>query len=91
MQDVQSLFFSTNFEDKGAKRDADQRQVDEVNADTALTRFEFIELLVRLAVHKYVKEKHVADISKAVSKMLTEVCHPHLERDTLRLCKQTLA
>ena len=44
-----------------------------MNSDSALTRFEFLHILVRLAIHKYVFSGRTKDVSTAVDKLMRQV------------------
>jgi len=60
MKDLDTMFISTNFEDD--KND----EASKVNDDLALMRFEFLEIIVRIAIAKYGKGVATDDVSDAV-------------------------
>ena len=65
--DLDTIFISTNFEDKPAKF-SEQAMVNANNVDRALMRFEFLQALVRLAIAKKLKAagRRKGDISEAL-------------------------
>jgi len=81
MQDIESLWATTNAEEKGTKRSAEQRKLDELNADSALMRFEFLQILVRIAISKYVLEGEEKDVSVAVQRLITADLLPNMSEE----------
>ena len=70
--DLDTAFIVTNFEeDKGS-------EINRENDDRALMGFEFLEIIVRVAVAKYIKSKQVTDVSEAVEKLCVECIQPNL-------------
>ena len=67
-QDLDTIFIATNV--KG-------RMALEANPDRALTRFEFMECIVRVAAAKYVKSKRLEAASDAMAALLEEHVRPH--------------
>ena len=58
-------------EDKGS-------EMNKENDDRALMGFEFLEIIVRVAVAKYIKSKEVDDVSEAVEALCTRCIAPNL-------------
>jgi len=64
--DLDTLFIVTNLEkDKNSAKS-------KLNPDRALTRFEFMEILIRIAIAKYTKDGPMLSPSEAVNKLLVE-------------------
>jgi hypothetical protein len=62
MAHIDSIFISTNFE-----------EVDmENNPDKQLCRYEFFEIIVRIAKEKYVKSRNCRTLIEAIGKILSE-------------------
>ncbi|CAI2385868.1 unnamed protein product [Moneuplotes crassus] len=62
MKEIDTIFITTNFE-----------EVDmEDNPDKLLCRYEFYEILVRIANQKYIKSKALSSLPMAVARLLTE-------------------
>jgi hypothetical protein len=70
--DLDTIFIVTNFEeDKGS-------DMNKENDDRALMGFEFLEIIVRVAVAKYIKSKEVDDVSEAVEVLCKQCIIPNL-------------
>lgn len=74
---LESIFLAANMEERGAQ-DVEQRAINRSNADEALMRFEFMQCLVRIAIAKYVRPKHIADISDALAEFMDKDVIPNL-------------
>ena len=72
MNELDSIFVAANFEESTTPLEA------AANDDNALVRFEFVEILVRIALAKYIASRHMADASDAVQKLLEECVLPRL-------------
>eukprot|EP00900_Chrysochromulina_parva_P020753 jgi/Chrpa1/3310/Chrysochromulina_OHIO_Genome00019189-RA len=94
--DLVDLFYTTNEEE--ATGMAEQSEANAVNADKALMRFEWFQVIVRLAIAKYVKAqdgrrqrggvKRIADVSDALDALLTHDVAPNLPPEA---CVETMA
>jgi len=85
--DLLDIFHTTNEEEgTGLKEDS---EMNAVNADKALLRFEFLQCLVRVAIAKYVhagqtlrrrssSSKQIADVSEALEELLVSNIVPNL-------------
>jgi hypothetical protein len=62
MSTIDSIFMATNFEE------VDQQY----NPDKALCRYEFYEIIVRVAIEKYIKSRICITLTGAVGKLLWE-------------------
>lgn len=72
--DLDNIFVSTNVEERAVGTlSQEQRTLNEVNADRALMRFEFLQALVRLAIAKYVKSGKTKDVSEALEMFMAWV------------------
>lgn len=70
--DLDTMFIVTNYEeDKGS-------EINKENDDRALMSFEFLEIIVRVAIAKYIKSKEVQDVSDAVEMLCTACIQPNL-------------
>ena len=69
--DLDMIFVTTNFEEKG-KPGSELAKLNAVNDDRALMRFEFLQCLVRVAIAKYVRSGLINDVSEAVERLLLE-------------------
>lgn len=70
--DLDTAFIVTNYEeDKGS-------EVNKENDDRALMSFEFLEIIVRVAIAKYIRSKEVDDVSEAVELLCTACIQPNL-------------
>jgi len=67
-RDIDLVFVSANVEDKDSS--SDNKEKNQVNADKALMRFEFLQVLARLAINKYVKSGEVPDVSDAIEHLI---------------------
>jgi hypothetical protein len=76
-ESIKLLFMYANQDDKRS-RDPKQQLASQVNADRALLRFEFIQVLVRLAIAKFIHGKRMDDISDAVAALFEELILPNL-------------
>ena len=63
MQDIDRIFIATNFEE----------EEQEGNDDRSLCRFEFFEIIVRMARQKYCDNLGVPSIKTAVEELLKEI------------------
>ena len=67
MGDIDRIFIATNVE----------LEDQEGNDDRSLCRFEFYEIITRMARRKYLEKQLVATISEAVEKILLECVLPN--------------
>lgn len=51
--DIDRLFIQANFEGKGGGASDTKKAEQDANADRALVRFEFVEIIVRMALAKF--------------------------------------
>jgi hypothetical protein len=63
MQDIDRIFIATNFEE----------EEQEGNDDRSLCRFEFFEIIVRMAKQKYCDNLGVPSMKTAVEELLKEI------------------
>jgi len=79
LSDLDTVFISTNYEDRTTSS-LEARRLNDANPDRALMRFEFLQLLVRLAVAKYVRDERceLRDVSEALELLFSEVLEPRL-------------
>lgn len=63
MQDIDRIFIATNFEE----------EEQEGNDDRSLCRFEFFEIIVRMARQKYCDNLGVPSMKTAVEELLKEI------------------
>lgn len=70
---LDSLFIATNFEEG----DTVPAQENEENDDNALMRFEWVEILIRVAIEKFIRDKAVTD---NVCDAFIMLCEQHLSR-----------
>jgi len=70
--DCDTLFITANYEEDK------KSEVSKVNEDNALLRFEFIEVLIRLALAKYGNGIETYDVSDAVSMLFERNISPNL-------------
>jgi hypothetical protein len=69
---LNAMFLATNYEDGDAMSQREQEE----NNDNALMRFEWIEILVRVAIAKFIQDKRMTeDISTAMEYL----CRYHLD------------
>lgn len=73
----ESIFLAANVEEAESK-DADVRDLNRVNLDEALMRFEFMQCLVRIAIAKYVRSKIIPDVSEALEVLINTDVLPNL-------------
>jgi hypothetical protein len=66
------IFIATNREDD----DQDDATAD-VNDDSSLMRFEFIEIFIRIAIAKYIESGQINDVPTAVRKLMAEHFAPN--------------
>jgi hypothetical protein len=71
---MDSIFIATNVED----READKK-LNEANADRELMRFEWVEMLVRCACHKFLMTGRIKDPSEAIDEICEKNVLAHLE------------
>jgi len=74
---IKLLFMYANQEERRST-DPKQQLANQVNADRALLRSEFIQAIVRLAIAKYIKERRLRDVSDAVEALFKEYILPNL-------------
>jgi NLR family CARD domain-containing protein 3 len=67
--DIDRLFIAVNFEEV---------KTDE-NPDKLLTRYEFLELIVRVAGEKFVKPRKIRNYPDAIEKLITDHILPYYE------------
>lgn len=88
-EDLDKLFIVQNVEE-GAEH---KRAANEVNPNRALLRFELFQLLVRIAIEKFVRPAIVTDVSEATEKLILEFIEPNvpagakIDTDTFRNAK----
>jgi len=70
--DLDTAFIVTNFEEDK------KSEMNQENDDRALMGFEFLEIIVRVAVAKYIKSGKCGDVSEAVEILCTECIAPNL-------------
>ena len=75
---LESIFLATNIEDKGSNIDFATRDLNRVNSNEALMRFEFMQCLVRIAIAKYVRPKIILDTSDALAEFMERDVLPNL-------------
>jgi len=78
---IDTLFKAANFEEKATGKEAEL--VSKLNEDNALTRFEFVEIMVRVADAKYLKEKTCDTLVEAINVMFEECIIPNLAPEAL--------
>ena len=82
----EEIFRAANIEVKG--NTIEQRELNQKNDDQALMRFEFLQIIVRIAINKYVRDKeakyHKADVSDAVHALLNNDLLPNLPPEATR-------
>lgn len=66
------MFIATNFEEEDDTLEA------EVNDDDKLCRFEFYEIIVRLAFGKYIRSGLMTDASDSVGALVDNIIAPNL-------------
>jgi len=69
---LNAMFLATNYEDGDAMSQREQEE----NADNALMRFEWIEILVRVSIAKFIQDKHMTD---DISTAMEYLCRYHLD------------
>ena len=72
-KNLDTLFIVTNLEEGLDKQEA------KTNDDKALMRFEWVEIIVRIAMTKYYDSGKVEDLSEAVDHLCKQNIHPNLE------------
>lgn len=70
--DLDTMFISTNFEEESNTQESD------ANDDNALCRFEFLEIIVRIAFGKYIYSKEMKDASDSVARLMSECIEANL-------------
>jgi len=78
VSDLESIFIAVNIEDTGSNVAHEQKMLNMVNDDKALVRFEYMQVLVRLAVAKYVRTKRTGDVSEALHTLMKRDMKPNL-------------
>jgi len=73
---IDTLFKAANFEEKAESKEAEM--VAKLNDDNALSRFEFVEIIVRVADAKFLKEKICDSLVEAITVMFEEFIIPNL-------------
>jgi hypothetical protein len=74
---LDTMFVATNFERKKENSDTLRK----VNPDRALMRFEFVEILLRIAIAKFVKTRWTRSISTAFERLWVEHITPNVAFD----------
>ncbi|KAF5827857.1 hypothetical protein DUNSADRAFT_18612 [Dunaliella salina] len=67
------MFISTNFEEEG-----NSNEENDANDDNALVRFELLEIIVRMAIGKFIAPKVISDVSDSVALLFDEFIEPNL-------------
>jgi hypothetical protein len=57
LKDLDMLFILANFEDRSHEIGLDEAALNAVNADHALMRFEFVQVLARIAIDKFLRDR----------------------------------
>jgi len=70
-RDIDLVFITANVMEKGGNKTEDEKLQDKLNAEKALMRFEFLQVLIRLAVNKYIKSGETADVSDSLKMLIT--------------------
>ena len=70
-QIVDTLFVAVNFEDNSNGYDGDD------NPDKLLCRYEFLEILIRIAAEKYIKTKKCTTYTEAFKAILNDFVYPY--------------
>ena len=78
---VDTLFKAANFTEKAEDKEAEL--VNKLNDDTSLTRFEFIEIIVRLADAKYVKSEECGSLAEAIETLFVTKILPNVAPEAL--------
>ena len=85
---LESIFTVTNVEDHQGQS-LEQKALNRANLDGAMMRFEFLQVIVRIAISKYVRDKnspvHKGDVSEAVYELLSVDLAPNLPPECTRL------
>ncbi|KAK3248905.1 hypothetical protein CYMTET_41646 [Cymbomonas tetramitiformis] len=76
--DIDTAFVATNFEEDG------NEDLNEDNDDDALMRFEFIEILIRIAILKYGQGVATYDPAEALRMLITQNMKPNVGSDVAR-------
>lgn len=71
LSDIDRCFIATNLSNAEA-----MYIMNEDNAENSLCRFEFVEILTRIADMKYVKSKIIDDMNTAVMTLVTNYVKP---------------
>ena len=74
---LETMFVATNFERKAENSETLRK----VNPDRALMRFEFVEIMLRIAIAKHVKNRWTRSIAKAFEKLWIENVAPNVTID----------
>ena len=78
---VDTLFKAANFTEKAEDKEAEL--VNKLNDDGSLTRFEFIEIIVRLADAKYVKSEECGSLAEAIETLFVTKILPNVAPEAL--------
>ena len=70
--DLDTMFVSSNFEEDK------KSEMNQENDDNSLMRFEFLEILVRVAIARYIQTKALDDVSEAVEELCEKIILPNL-------------
>ena len=83
---LESIFTAANIEEKTT--DIEQKELNEANSNCALMRFEFIQVIVRLAIAKYVRDTSKpcwkGDVSEGVYELMTNDIVPNMPKEVTR-------
>ena len=77
-QSFEEIFVAANLDDFSQVETPEQHELQRVNSDGALMRFEFLQCLTRVAIAKFVVTGESADVSEAVDRLLTEHIEPYV-------------
>ncbi len=78
---VDTLFKAANYEDKATDKEA--ALVNSLNDDTALTRFEFVEICVRVADAKFIKSAQSETLADAIEALFERFIVPNVAPEAL--------
>ena len=78
---MDTLFKAANYEDKATDKEA--ALVNSLNDDTALTRFEFVEICVRVADAKFIKSAQSETLADAIEALFERFIVPNVAPEAL--------
>ena len=78
VQELTRIFASANYE--AASKTLEDREIERLNPDAALLRFEFMQCLVRISISKYVRDGTIPDVSEALETFLQRDLLPNLPK-----------